>query len=692
MITQINFISKATNLTEIEIIPVIELLNEGATIPFIIRYRRDLIGAKLTEKDIIAVRDNLNNYSKFSKRFGSILENLTKRKLLTEELKFQLNSTKNLTELEAIYYPFKESRQTRMAKAIAMGFEPIADEIMLQKTEFIDFFKILGNRKYSIDEINAGVTDIISAKLTLNGEMVDEVRNYYAKMAILICKIKKNCDEQKTHLYRNYFDFSKKLNHISSHQFLAISRGVNEKLLQMKISIDKERCIKIIRRFIITEHRAYYCKIILNAIDDCFKRYLKPMLERELLAQAKKNADLTAINVFTNNLQQLLLTTPLGEKIVLALDPGFTNGVKFAVMNEVGKLLDYGKIFPFKNKIKSEAIISNLIAKHNIEIIALGNGTASNESMQFLKTFCKLPTIIVDECGASIYSVTDCAITEFPNLDSTIRSAVSIGRRLQNPLAELVKIPVESLGIGQYQHDVDGKLLKKSLDDEVIHCVNKYGVNLNLASRELLQYISGLNVTKAKNIVAYREKYGNFTSREQLKNVAQFGVKAFEQSCGFLKIYNADNILDSSSIHPESYEIANKILKLIQNDQLNTDLINDFKKEYGTITVDNIISEVKMLLNDETEKFDYSTVIFNNQINSFEELNVGSCISGKIVNITNFGAFLDVGIHENGFIHISEIANEFVSDINDFLKLNQIIEGKIISIDNERKKFALSLK
>ncbi|UDQ96927.1 Tex-like N-terminal domain-containing protein [Lentisphaerota bacterium WC36G] len=692
-IDYLNFIHQATKLAEKNISAVCELLNAGATVPFIVRYRRDKIGANLTEKDVVAIRDNLTNFETFTKRYQAIIDSLEKRDLLDKNLLNKLNECTNINDLEAVYFPFKESRQNRMAKAIALGLEPIANEIMAQKDQFIDFFAILGHRGLSIDEINSGVTDIIAAKLASNNEVIEELRNYYEKTAILECQVKKNCDEKKAQLYKNYFDFSKKFYHLSSHQYLAISRGVNEKLLRIKTVIDTERCIKIIRRITVENHRAYYTKLFLAGIDECFKRYVKPMLERELINTTKERADLTAIEVFTTNLQQLLLTTPLGEKTVLALDPGFTNGVKFAIINEVGKLLYSGKIFPFKDATKSTNIIKDSLEKYSVKVIALGNGTASNETMNFLKSFIKdIPIIVVDECGASIYSVTECAVEEFPELDSTLRSAVSIGRRLQNPLAELVKIPVESLGVGQYQHDVNNKLLKKSLDDEVIHCVNKHGVNLNLASKELLQYVSGLNATTAKNIVSYREQHGHFKNREQLKKITRFGAKSFEQSSGFLKILNGNNLLDATCIHPESYSIAQQIYQLMVDEKLDKDCLRNFKNTYGAQTVDNITNELKLYLKEDDYEFDYSKITFEKTVHSFSELIVGDKISGKVVNITNFGAFIDVGIHENGFIHISNIADEFIENINDYLKLNQLIEATIIEIDKEKNKFALSLK
>ncbi len=692
MITQNKFISQATNVASKNVDAVVKLLNEGATVPFIIRYRHDKIGAELNEKNVLGIRDSLANFIKFEKRFKSIIANLTERKLLSDQLKEKFANCQSLIKLEAIFYPLKESRQTRMAKAVAMGLEPLAAKVMLQEQNFVDFYKMLGHNQYFVDEIDDGIIDIISANLTLNEKIIKELRTFYERGAVLECKLKKNCDQKKAQLYKNYFKFDKKIQNISSHQFLAISRGVDEKILQTKVSIDEERCIKIMRGNVIRNHRACYCKLILVAIDDCFKRYLKPMFERAVLNKSKENADITAIEVFTNNLQQLLLTTPLGEKNVLALDPGFTHGVKFSAVNAVGGVLDYGKIFPFKDAVESQNTIDNVITKHNIEVIALGNGTASHETMQFLKPFCKIPVVIVDECGASIYSVTDCAIEEFPDIDSTIRSAVSIGRRLQNPLAELVKIPVESLGIGQYQHDVDNKLLNKSLDDEVVHCVNKYGINLNLASKELLQYVSGLGMTKAKNIVEYRQKNGNFKSRNELQNIPSFGAKSFEQSSGFLKIVDGNNILDNTSIHPESYPIAQDILQKVKEIGLDNLDLTEYNDKHGKLTIQHIVNEIDLLLNDKQQQFDYAQFDFSNEIESFSDLVVGDKVRGKVLNITNFGAFIDIGIHENGFIHISEVAEGFISDINEHLTINEIITPSIISIDNDRKKFALSLK
>ncbi|MCL5246682.1 RNA-binding transcriptional accessory protein [Cellulophaga sp. 20_2_10] len=702
----IKYILKHTQLPELSVKNTIELLNQDCTIPFISRYRKEKTG-NLDEVQIGDIVTYKTQFEALEKRKIAITKALQEQDVLTPELQAKINATDNLTTLEDLYLPFKKKRKTKAETAIKNGLEPLAKIIMAQRNDEIEYTA----SKYLNDEISnedlalEGARHIIAEWINERSDIRNGLRYQLENYALITTKVigtKK--DDEKAQKFRDYFDWSEALKRSPSHRLLAILRAEKEGFIRVKIEIDTERALEKIESRIIKSHNACGKQIEL-AIQDAYKRLLLPSLSNELLKNAKEKADAEAIAVFSKNLKQLLLGSPLGEKRILALDPGFRSGCKLVCLDAQGDLIHNETIYPHAPQNKStEAIekISFLVDKFKIEAIAIGNGTASRETEQLVNGIpFKNPVevFVVSEAGASIYSASKIARDEFPDYDVTVRGAVSIGRRLADPLAELVKIDAKSIGVGQYQHDVDQSKLKQSLDTVVESCVNSVGVNINTASTSLLSYVSGIGPKLAENIVAYRNENGAFTNRTAIKKVPRLGGKAYEQGAAFLRIKNAKNPLDNSAVHPESYSIVQQITKdakisiseLIGNKEVlqKVDLQNYCTDTVGLPTLQDIVKELEKPGLDIREKA--KAFSFNQDIRSITDLVVGQLLPGIVNNITNFGCFVDVGIKESGLIHISNMSTTFVKDVNEHVSLQQQIIVKVLEVDVARKRIQLAL-
>ncbi|MDC7127327.1 MAG: Tex family protein [Spirochaetales bacterium] len=708
----IKTISSELGITPAQIKAVVKLFEDGATVPFIARYRKEVTG-NLDETQIIAIRDRLEEIETLEKRRASILDSLKERELLTAELEKKIKAADALNILEDIYLPFRPKRKTRAVIAKEKGLQGLADSITSfscsdpakEAEAYIDPDKGVAN----VEEALCGASDIIAESISENAEIRGRLRSLFEKKAYFESSvIKKKASEAEK--YSDYFEYSEPLSKVPSHRFLAVMRGAAEGFLKWHIQPDKDLAV--------TEIETHFFKVlssgqkcppknrdfIKTSIEDSWSRLLSSSLETEFKNNAKKEADITAIEVFAQNARNLLLESPLGRKRVLAVDPGLRTGCKIVVLSAEGDLLEDGVIYPLpphNKEIDAEKKLLSLASKHNIEAVAVGNGTGGREAEAFLRKIFSDEIIIVsvNESGASIYSASATARREFPDKDVTVRGAVSIGRRLMDPLAELVKIDPKSIGVGQYQHDVDQKLLKKSLDDVVISCVNSVGVELNTASRELLSYVSGLSVSVADKLVKHREKKP-FTNLNQILDVSGVGDKVFQQAAGFLRINEGDNPLDASAVHPESYAIVEKmashtgvaIAELAGNKAL-VDSIN--AKEYvdsssGLPTILDIIEELKKPGRDPREEF--KVFSFEEGVNSISDLAEGMVLNGIVTNVTAFGAFVDIGVHQDGLVHISEIADHYVKDPADELKVKQKVRVKVLSVDEKRRRISLSCK
>ena len=698
-------ISGLLNISEKQVFKTIGLLNEGATIPFISRYRKEVTG-ELDEIAVGAIKQQYEKLKELSKRKETILQTIEEQEKLTPELKKRIEDCWDSTELEDIYLPYKPKRQTRAEIARKKGLEPLAKIIMLQferdvQAKAMAFVK--GDVK-DVDDALQGARDIIAEWINEDEGARNAIRNIFRREAVISSKLIKGKEEEAAK-YRDYFDFSEPLARCSSHRLLAMRRGEAEGFLRVSISPEDEKCLDALDRKFLKGNTEATDQVEM-AVTDSYKRLLKPSIETEFANLSKEKADEQAIKVFVENLKQLLLSPPLGQKRVLGIDPGYRTGCKLVCLDAQGTLLHNETIYPHppqSEKMKAGMKVVSLVATYNIDAIAIGNGTASRETEDFITNLRydrKVQVFVVSEDGASIYSASKIAREEFPEYDITVRGAVSIGRRLMDPLAELVKIDPKSIGVGQYQHDVDQTKLKQSLDQTVESCVNQVGVNLNTASKHLLTYISGLGPTLAKNIVDYRTEKGAFKSRKELLKVPRLGEKAFEQCAGFLRISEAGNPLDNSAVHPESYHIVEKMA-----DDLNCDvatLISDksLKKQLklenyqtGTIgmpTLLDIMNELDKPGRDPRQSIQIFE--FDKTIRAINDLREGMVLPGIINNITNFGCFVDIGIKEKGLVHISEMANRFVSDPTEVVKLHQHVQVKVISIDLERKRVQLSMK
>lgn len=705
--TYANIIAKKLNLNGRYVENTLQLLEEGCTIPFISRYRKERTG-NMDEVQIAAISEANDKLKDIDKRKETVVKTITEQGKMTDELQRRIEDCWDANELEDIYMPFKPKRRTKAQMARELGLEPLSVILMMQRESNPE---AAAKRfvKEGVKDVAAaikGAQDIIAETVSEDERSRQQVRSAFRREAIISSKVvKAKADTEEAAKFSDYFDFSEPLKRCSSHRLLAMRRGENEGILRISISADDEGCIDRVKRFFI---RGYgkCSSLVGEAVEDSYKRLLKPAIETEFANLSKEKADEEAINVFTENLRQLLLSAPLGQKRVMGVDPGFRTGCKVVCLDEQGNLLHHEAIFPHPpvNKPQQAAQqVEKMVERFNIEAIAIGNGTASRETTAFIKSLHfnhDVKQFVVSEDGASVYSASKTAREEFPDEDVTVRGAVSIGRRLMDPLAELVKIDPKSIGVGQYQHDVDQTKLKKSLDLTVESCVNTVGVNLNTASQHLLTYVSGLGPTLAKNIVEYRKENGAFTSRAQLKKVSRLGPSAFEQCAGFLRIPGAKNPLDNSAVHPESYKIVEQMAKDCHCTVSN--LIKDKKKResidikryitdtIGIPTLTDIIKELEKPGRDPREQIE--AFEFDKNVTTVDDLIEGMILPGIVTNITNFGAFVDVGVHQDGLVHISQLADRYVSDPTQVVKLHQHVKVKVVEVDRKRNRISLSMK
>ena len=702
----ISYIKTNTQLPETSIKNTVDLLNEDCTIPFISRYRKERTG-NLDEVQIGEIVKYKELFETLEKRKIAILKAIEEQDALTDELKHKIVAAPDITTLEDLYLPFKKSRKTKADTARQNGLEPLAKIIMSQNANDVESiaFKYVKGEITSVDDALEGARHIIAEWINERTDIRNNIRHQLERFAMISTKVvKSKTDDENAQKFRDYFDWEESLSRIPSHRLLAILRAETEGYIKTKIAIDDEKAIAKIEDRIIRSSNDCAEQLEI-AIKDAYKRLLLPALSNEALQIAKEKADASAITVFAKNLKQLLLGSPLGEKRVLAIDPGFRTGCKVVCLDAQGGLLYNETIYPHPPKSDSAGAIkkiSSLTEAYQIEAIAIGNGTASRETESLIRRIHfknDIQVFVVSEAGASIYSASKIARDEFPNYDVTVRGSVSIGRRLQDPLAELVKIDAKSIGVGQYQHDVDQTKLKKELDTVVESCVNAVGVNINTASTSLLSYVSGIGPKLAENIVTYRDENGAFASRNDIKNVPRLGGKAFEQGAGFLRIKSAKNPLDDSSVHPESYNIVEKIAKDIgknvsdligSKEQLQKiDLQKYCTESVGLPTLQDIVKELEKPGLDIREQAKVFT--FNQNIKSINDLQEGQLLPGIVNNVTNFGAFVDIGIKESGLIHVSNLSDSFVSDVNEHVSLHQQVIVKVLEVDIPRKRIQLKL-
>lgn len=703
----ISVVSKELDITEKQVSNTLALLKSGATIPFIARYRKEVTGC-LDEVQIAAIRDRYSQLVEIDKRRDAIINSVKEQGKLTDELEKQIMGAETLSELEDIYLPYRPKRKTRATVAVSKGLEPLAKIIMSQKNDDViqKASQYINNEKgvNSEEEALAGARDIIAEWINEHQDIRKRLRSLFEKEAVIFSKVIKGKENDGSN-YKNYFECTERLSKAPSHRILAMFRGETEGFLKITIAPNEQKAIEIIDAVFLKAKNESSEQVKL-AIRDSYKRLLCPSLETEIRQVSKEKADKEAIRVFVENLKQLLMTPPLGQKNVLAIDPGFKSGCKIVCLDKHGKLLHNETIFPHppENQVKQAVNkIESLVNAYKIEAIAIGNGTASRETERFIKSIRfdkQIMALVVNESGASVYSASAIAREEFPEYDVTVRGAVSIGRRLMDPLAELVKIDPKSIGVGQYQHDVNQTDLRKNLNDVVESCVNAVGVELNTASKQLLTYVSGVGTVLAQNIIEYRNNNGAFHSRSELKKVKRFGDKAFEQAAGFLRIYDAKNILDKSAVHPESYHVVDamakkmkcEIIDLVEKEEVRKKInIQDFVTEStGIPTLTDIMDELAKPGRDPRKKFDFFE--FDKNVHSVKDLKEGMVLPGIITNITAFGAFVDIGVHQDGLVHISQLANQFVSNPNDVVKLNQKVKVKVLEVDIDRKRISLSMK
>lgn len=695
------------HLTETSVANTLELLAEGCTIPFIARYRKERTGT-LDEVQIAAINDMNDKLTELEKRKETIVKTITEQGKMTPELEKRIAECEDAETLEDIYLPYKPKRRTKAQVAREQGLEPLATIIMLGRETDPDGVAkrfVKGDVKTAADAIK-GAQNIIAEMVSEDEQSRQTVRRSFEREATITSKVvKAKAETEEAAKYSDYFDWSEPLKKCPSHRLLAMRRGEAEGILRISISTDDGDCLYRLRRSRVRGN-GRCAKLLEEAVDDGYKRLLQPSIENEFASRSKEKAEEEAIRVFAENLRQLLMAAPLGQKRVMGVDPGFRTGCKVVCLDAQGNLLHFEAIYPHQPSARTQqaaAAVEKMVEMYGIEAIAIGNGTASRETAAFLKTLSfkhKVRQFVVSEDGASVYSASKIARDEFPDKDVTVRGAVSIGRRLMDPLAELVKIDPKSIGVGQYQHDVDQSKLKKSLDLTVESCVNSVGVNLNTASQHLLTYVSGLGPTLAKNIVEYRRANGAFTSRSQLKKVPRLGPAAYEQCAGFLRIPGAKNPLDNSAVHPESYKIVEQMAhdnqctvgQLMKDGSIRARI--DLKKyvtdTIGMPTLTDIMKELEKPGLDprsQIEEFEFAQ-----GINSVDDLRAGMELPGIVTNITNFGAFVDIGVHQDGLVHISQLADRYVSDPNDVVKLHQHVRVRVMEIDKRRNRISLSMK
>ena len=712
---QIQFIQKQVNsstehaerATTKNIEATLKLLSEDCTIPFISRYRKDQTG-NLDEVQIEAIAKLSKQFEEIVKRKESIIKTIDEQGQLSPELKSKISNSFDLQEIEDLYLPYKKKKKTRADVARENGLEPLAKIIMSQGDEDIDFIssKYLNKNVANQDDALQGARDIIAEWINENILIRKNLRRIFQRKAVVTTKVSKaKKDDENAQKFSQYFDWSEPISKAPSHRLLAMLRAESEGFVKLNVEIDKEEALDFIEENIIKNSRSEAKPHLELAIKDSYKRLLEPAISNETLQEAKAKADKTAIDIFANNLGQLLLAPPLGEKRILAIDPGFRSGCKIVCLDEKGDLLYNETIYPHQPQNESAMAmkkIRSMVNAYNIEAISIGNGTASRETEFFIKKIAfdkPIQVFVVSEAGASVYSASKIARDEFPNYDVTVRGSVSIGRRLSDPLAELVKIDAKSIGIGQYQHDVDQTKLKEELDTVVVRCVNSVGININTASKSLLSYVSGIGEKMAENIVAFRQENGAFEDRKQLKKVPRLGEKAYQQAAAFIRIKDGKNPLDNSAVHPEAYGIVEKMAKdlgLKTNDLIaNKEKISKIKledyvtKEIGILTLKDIVKELEKPGLDPRKAA--KVFEFNPSVTSIKNVRTGMILPGIVNNITAFGCFVDIGIKESGLVHISQLKEGFVSDVNEVVKIHQNIQVKVVEVDEDRKRIQLTM-
>ena len=700
-------IAKELQLDTHHVANVIKLLGEGATIPFIARYRKEMTGT-MNEEHVAAVQKRMEQLIELQKRKDSVIESIREQEKLTPELEQKILEAKTIQEVEDLYLPYKPKRRTRAAIAREKGLEPLAAQIMAQNVDSVERlasrYVNVGKGVNNVEEALQGANDIMAEWVSENINGRNRIRKVFHNKGELCSTVVKGKEEEgKT--YQNYFDFHEPIAKAPSHRILALFRAEEEGIIRLKVKVDNDDATGTLERIFVKNNNAS-SELVREAIADSWKRLLEPSIENEIRTFYKEKADETAIQVFAENLKQLLLAAPMGQKRVLAIDPGFRTGCKVVVLSETGALLHNETIYPHPPKSDVTGAIrkvKSLVDAYKIEVIAIGNGTAGRETedfIRYIKFNRDITAVMVSESGASVYSASKIARDEFPDYDITVRGAVSIGRRLMDPLAELVKIDPKSIGVGQYQHDVDQKKLGESLDQTVMSCVNAVGVELNTASQQLLSYVSGVGSSLAGNIINYREEHGGFKSRKQLHEVSRLGDKAFEQCAGFLRIHGGDNPLDQSAVHPESYHIVEKMarqLKVQVKDLIgNKELVakinpKDYvEQQFGLETVNDILKELEKPGRDPRQTFE--AFEFDKDIRSIEDLKPGMTLNGIVTNITAFGAFVDIGVHQDGLVHISQMADRYIKDANEVVHLNQKVRVKVLEVDEDRKRISLTMR
>ena len=704
--TNILFIKNQTQLTERAIEHTLELLSEGCTIPFIARYRKDKTG-NLDEVAIERIAKAQNEYDNICKRKETILSSIEEQGKLTDELRQRIETSFELNELEDLYLPYKKRRKTKGDVAKENGLEPLAKQIMAQRPADLSSLasRYLSDKVTTEAEALQGASDIIAEWINENMFIRRTLRKVFQRKALIVTEVAKGkADEEEAQKYSQYFDWNESLAKAPSHRVLAMLRAEKEGFIKMKVQVDTEETLPFIEKNII-KSSGEIADFLQKTIKDSYKRLLEPSIANETLQEAKDKADSKAIAVFSENLSQLLLAAPLGEKRILAIDPGYRTGCKVVCLDEKGDLLHHDVIYPHapqQDTATATKKLRTMVAQYKIEAISIGNGTASRETEAFVKSVAfsqPIEIFVVSEAGASVYSASKIAREEFPNEDVTVRGAVSIGRRLSDPLAELVKIDPKSIGVGQYQHDVNQTLLKEELDTTVMRCVNKVGVNLNTASKSLLSYVSGIGDKMAENIVAYRSANGAFNKREALKKVPRLGDKVYQQAVAFLRIKEGDNPLDNSAVHPEAYPIVHKMAKdlglptekLIGNKQAiaTIDIQKYITDEVGILYLKDVLKELEKPGLDPRQAA--KSFAFDPNVKTFDDVRVGMVLPGIVNNITAFGCFVDIGLKESGLVHISQLKDGYVSDVNEVVKLHQQVEVKVTEVDEARHRISLSM-
>jgi len=705
---------KDFDLKPFQVENTLALFDEGATVPFIARYRKEKTGSL----DEIQVRDLLHKYTYYKEldeRRATILESIKSQGKLTPELEKKINETLSKTELEDLYLPYKPKRSTRATKAKDAGLEPLARwlveledstaDLLLKAAEFLNPEKEIDSPQKALQ----GACDILAEELSDDAEIRKWMRELAFEQGLLVSEVKKEFEGQKTK-FEMYYNFKEKVSTLPSHRVLAMLRGEREKVLRLFLELQESAAVNYLNSKLIRFPESAAAETLKNVVVDSFNRLLLPATETEVRKEIRERAEAEAIKVFGENLEALLLSPPAGRKAVIGVDPGFRTGCKLAVVDDTGKFIEHSNIYPHEPQNKKEearAIVLAYIQKYDIRLIAIGNGTASRETDEFVREVLKyVPpekrpvSVVVNESGASVYSASDVAIHEFPDLDLTVRGAISIARRLQDPLSELVKIDPKSIGVGQYQHDVNQSRLKDSLDEVVESCVNRVGVDVNLASEELLKYVSGLNRLIAANIVNYRNQHGAFPSRDTLLKVPGLGEKKFQLAAGFLRIPGGKNPLDNSAVHPERYELVKKMASEMNTtlDAIvgNAELVRSIDKkkfiseDVGLPTIEDIISELEKPGRDPREEFKYAR--FSESVMEIKDLKEGMMLEGTVTNVTNFGAFVDIGVHQDGLVHISELADRFVDDPKKVVRVGQVVKVRVMKVDPELKRISLSMK